>query len=155
MEKRYLKPSLRYLKSIYQTEPGPGSLQFTLWDLLFLYIRRSQIGLPGGTYEASMINITCFQVSQTLQISANVSLPWTGPVTSLWIWNIFLKFIYFERSEGKRVKDIENPKQAPYCQHRAQCKSWSHEPWDHDLSQNRVRCLTNGDTKVPLYIWSI
>ncbi|MDN0705640.1 calcium-binding EGF-like domain-containing protein, partial [Escherichia coli] len=34
--------------------------------------------------------------------------------------------------EGER----ENPKQAPYCQCRAQCRTQSYEPGDRDLSRN-------------------
>ena len=31
----------------------------------------------------------------------------------------------------------ENLKQALYCQRRAPCGAWTHEPWDHDLSRNQ------------------
>ena len=49
-------------------------------------------------------------------------------------------FIYSEREKeskwgrGKKKRERENPKQAPCSQHRAQCRAWTHEPWDHDLS---------------------
>ena len=36
-----------------------------------------------------------------------------------------------------RERETRNPKQAPCCQHRAQCGSWPHKPWDHDLSLNQ------------------
>ena len=43
----------------------------------------------------------------------------------------------------------ENPKQAPCCQHGTQYRAWTHEPWDHDLSWNRVGCLTDWATQMP------
>ena len=53
-------------------------------------------------------------------------------------------FIYFERErgkaqaeEGQTVRERENPKQAPHCQHRARHGTWTHQPWDHDLSGNQ------------------
>ena len=61
---------------------------------------------------------------------------------------LFLMFIYVfweraqERSikqagEGQGERETENPKQAPRCQHRAQCGAQIHKPWDHDLSENQ------------------
>ena len=39
--------------------------------------------------------------------------------------------------EGQRERERENPKQAPCCQPRARHGAQSHEPGDHDLSQNQ------------------
>ena len=53
-------------------------------------------------------------------------------------------FIYFwERNrvrvgEGQKEGETQNPKQAPGCEHRAQCGALTHEPWDHDLSQSQI-----------------
>ena len=45
--------------------------------------------------------------------------------------------------ERGRERERQKPKQAPGCQHRARCRAWTHEPWDHDLSWswtlNRLR----------------
>ena len=62
----------------------------------------------------------------------------------------FLKMFYFiferesTRSQagqrGKREKGrhrIRSKLQALSCQHRAQCRAWTHELQDHDLSQSR------------------
>ena len=41
--------------------------------------------------------------------------------------------------EGQRERGrhrIGSRLQAPSCQHRAQCRSWTHEPWDQDLSRS-------------------
>ena len=54
-----------------------------------------------------------------------------------------------EREQGRgrekgRERERENLKQAPHCQPRARCGAGTHEPSDHDLSQNkRVRRSTN------------
>ena len=37
---------------------------------------------------------------------------------------------------GVGVGGIEDLKQSPYCQHRAQSDARTHEPRDHDLSQS-------------------
>ena len=65
-------------------------------------------------------------------------------------------FIYFEREarheqwrSREREGERENPRQAPCCQLRAWLGAWWHEPWDHDLSWNRVRCSTNWVTQAP------
>ena len=59
---------------------------------------------------------------------------------------VFLSlFILWEREqdrtsgEGQRERggQRENPMQPSPCQHRAQCKAQTHEPWDHDLSRNQ------------------
>ena len=43
-----------------------------------------------------------------------------------------------ERQRERETKrERENPKKAPHCQHRAWCRAWAHEPWDHDLSWNQ------------------
>ena len=39
--------------------------------------------------------------------------------------------------ERKKERERENPKKTPCLQRRAQCGARSHEPWDHDLSQNQ------------------
>ena len=53
--------------------------------------------------------------------------------------------IYFEREkerertragEGQRGRERKNPKQAPHCEHGAQCRAPTHKQWDHDLSRN-------------------
>lgn len=51
----------------------------------------------------------------------------------------FFKFIYFEREgEGYSERgERQNSKQAPHCQCRGQHKAGTHEPQDHDLSQNQ------------------
>ena len=69
--------------------------------------------------------------------------------------NIFFYFLIFfnvylffggqretehERGRG-RERGRENPKQTLQDQHRAQCGAWTHEPWDHDLSQNQESML--------------
>ena len=41
-----------------------------------------------------------------------------------------------EREAG-REGERENPKQAPSCQRRGPCGARTHEPRDHDLSQNQ------------------
>ena len=56
------------------------------------------------------------------------------------------QFIYFERRdrdreggrerEGQRERETENPKQATHCQARSPPGARTHEPGDHDLSQN-------------------
>ena len=71
---------------------------------------------------------------------------------------IFLIFIYFERnrarvSEGRteREGERENPKQAPYCKHRAQYGAPTHKtvrPWPK--LKPRVGCLTEWATQAPL-----
>ena len=42
------------------------------------------------------------------------------------------------RGREKGIHRIWSRLQAPSCQHRAQCKAWAHEPWDHDLSWSRT-----------------
>ena len=42
-----------------------------------------------------------------------------------------------QAGEGQRESDRENPKQALHCQHRVQRGAQTHEPWDHDMSQNQ------------------
>ena len=52
-----------------------------------------------------------------------------------YIFNVYL-FILRERvqtGEGQGEREAENPKQAPHCQHRAQCGAGTQEPQDHDL----------------------
>ena len=66
----------------------------------------------------------------------------------------FLKFfIYFwqreREGEGEGEGEEKNPKQALCCQHGAWCRARSHEPWDHDLSQNQEWTL-NRATQAPL-----
>ena len=60
----------------------------------------------------------------------------------MWIWEsiqiggmgfVLSLFIHFEREGGR-----ENPKQALHSQHRAWCRAWTHEPWDHNLSQGQM-----------------
>ena len=52
--------------------------------------------------------------------------------------------------EGQRARERKNPKQAPCCQHRTWLGAGTHEPWDHDLSQNQESGrLTNWATQVP------
>ena len=51
-------------------------------------------------------------------------------------------FIYLEREwapmgGGAERTERDTLKQALHCQHRAQCRSQSHDRWDHDLSQDR------------------
>ena len=43
----------------------------------------------------------------------------------------------------------ENPKQGLHCQRGACPSAPSHEPWDHDLSQNQVGHLTHWATQCP------
>ena len=97
-----------------------------------------------------------------------------GSVCEAWFWlkysltsvtkflfKFFKKVYLFERERerastgarerwGGSERERQNPKQGPHCQYRVQCGAWSHKPWDHDLGQNRVRCLTNWSTSVPL-----
>ena len=58
---------------------------------------------------------------------------------SMWTW----------ANRGGTERERESLKQALCCQQRARRGAWSHKPWDRDLSQNRVRCLTNSPTQVP------
>ena len=45
---------------------------------------------------------------------------------------------------------IRSRLQALSCQHRAPCRAWSHNPWDHDLSQDlRVECSINWTAQAP------
>ena len=61
-----------------------------------------------------------------------------------WYWWFFM-FIYLfwereresEQGGAEREGERENPKQAPYCQHRAPHRAWTHKPWDHDLSPDQ------------------
>ena len=50
------------------------------------------------------------------------------------------KRVHTSRRGAEREGDTESQAgsrlQAPSCQHRAQCGAWTHEPWDHDLSQS-------------------
>ena len=51
-------------------------------------------------------------------------------------------FISFEREStnkggAEREKETANPKQAPCCRCRAQPGARTHQPGDHDLSQNQ------------------
>ena len=39
--------------------------------------------------------------------------------------------------EGQRQRERENPQQAPYCQHGAWCRAWTHKLRDRDLSRNQ------------------
>ena len=41
-------------------------------------------------------------------------------------------------SRGRAEREGENSKQGPHCQHRAQCRAWTHKPGDYDLSQSRM-----------------
>ena len=47
-------------------------------------------------------------------------------------------FIYLGEGEGQRERVTQNPRQAPGSELSAQtqCKAWTHELWDHDLSQS-------------------
>ena len=66
----------------------------------------------------------------------------------------FLTCLFRERekeTEGER----ENPKQAPYCQHRAPHRVRSHTSWDHDLSLNWVGHPTNWAMQAPQDFQSI
>ena len=57
--------------------------------------------------------------------------------------------------EGQRERHthrIWNRLHALSCQHRSQCGSRTHEPWDHDLSWSR--CLTDWATQEPP-VWCI
>ena len=54
------------------------------------------------------------------------------------LWGFFFYVYSFLRDrawggEGQREREAQNPKQAPSCQHRAWCGTWTHELWDHDL----------------------
>ena len=54
--------------------------------------------------------------------------------------NFRKKCLFIWETRGKeRGREIgrENPKQALHCQHRAQHRARTHDPWDHDLSQNQ------------------
>ena len=64
---------------------------------------------------------------------------------ALWSSVIFLNFfnVYLflkertckqGRGRERGTHRIQSRLQALSCQHRAQCRSWTHEPWDHDLS---------------------
>ena len=55
---------------------------------------------------------------------------------------------HMHKWERGETEERKNPKQAPHCQSRAQCGAGSHEPRDHDLSQNQE--LDNWATQVPL-----
>ena len=62
----------------------------------------------------------------------------------------FLMFIYFwdrewQREGAKRERVTEKPKWAQHWQQRAQCGSWTHEPWDH-MTWAKVRHLTGWAT---------
>ena len=52
---------------------------------------------------------------------------------------LFFVFYLREREWAGRgwQRGRERIKQAPRCQHRAQCGTQTHKPWDHDLSQNQ------------------
>ena len=54
----------------------------------------------------------------------------------------FLIFIDFERERehtymSRGGTEREKPKQVLHYQHSAQCRAWSHKPWDHDLNWNQ------------------
>ena len=54
-------------------------------------------------------------------------------------------FIERERGWGGREREStsqgeagrQDPKQAPCCQRGTWCRTWTHEPWDHDLSRRK------------------
>ena len=46
--------------------------------------------------------------------------------------------VHAHEQGGGREGERENPKQAWCCQSRALCGAWTHEPWDHDLSQSQM-----------------
>ena len=57
----------------------------------------------------------------------------------------FLMFIYFWETESEQGRGRERGRhrirsrlQAPSCQLRAWHRAWTHEVWDHDLSQSRT-----------------
>ena len=81
--------------------------------------------------------------------------PSPAPLT----WTIVLMFVYFEREResaqgrGRERGERENPKQALHCQHGAQCRAWTHEPWDHDLGQNRVGGLTTEQPRCSVFLF--
>ena len=63
------------------------------------------------------------------------------------------------RGKGGRERERENPKQAPYCQHRAWCGAWTHEAtrsWPEP--KPKVGCLTDWATQATLahiYIFNV
>ena len=76
-------------------------------------------------------------------------------MASSYYLDLFFQCLFILResvSRGGTERERENPKQAPRCQHRAWHEAWSHEPWDHDLSRNQVRYLTNWATQASLDI---
>ena len=56
-------------------------------------------------------------------------------------FSLFLKFIYLQREKVCKHAcasgEGQNPKQALCSQHGAQLGTWSHKPWDGDLSRNQ------------------
>ena len=73
----------------------------------------------------------------------------------------FFKCLFiFERESANRVGperegERENPQKALHCQLRAWCQTQTHEPWDHDLSQNQelATYLPKWATQVPPYFF--
>ena len=56
-------------------------------------------------------------------------------------------FIYFCKGESRvwagkdkerGIHRIWSKFQSLSCQYRAQCRAWTHQPWDHDLSQSQM-----------------
>ena len=78
------------------------------------------------------------------------------------ILKFFLMFIYFwdrerQSASGRGAERgrhrIPSRLQAPSCQHRAWCRAWTHEPWDHDLSWSQtLNRLSHLGTPVILFI---
>ena len=68
---------------------------------------------------------------------------------------ILIYYLFLRKREQAREgksEERENPKQALLCKCRAWRRgAWSHEPGDHDLSQNQeLDALTNWATQAPL-----
>ena len=105
----------------------------------------------GGMREMDMVTDWGDHTSGIIWVWPHLCIPGVRKIVFLknlcLFWERERESGHVQAGEEQKEKERENPKQAPHCQCRAQCRAWSHKLWDHDLSQNQVRCLTDWDAQ--------
>ena len=141
------------------------SLQFGLCISILLTLRRWH----RIQYWKFSIRITSYnKITEEIKARESIEIESTYLISNIWIFTFFYLFTYFFNvclflREGEREREREigteceqgrgrergrqNSLQALSCQHRAWCRTWAHEPGDHDLSWSRMlNRLSHPDT---------